>query len=528
MTKCQQPLVYSRHPARSSTIDQLSYQCKQLMLILIAIRTTNANMPFCNLTVNFKLRQALLAVITAISFIFFCFLPEYARASGLEKLMNHASPGSFVNVNKGAVLQDQKAGYLTGGSIIMRGPKPKELQPLMLQTPRFAFDACSGSFDARFGGLSYITAHEFSSFLKSVATSTGAYALKMAIKSACPQCEDIMSYLESVARDINGMTLNQCSMAQSIASGTLSALSSSSKQKCMMQSNMLSSSSDLFDATQKCTDDPDTFGGTGEDDELKALLGDEFNLVWKALSQGSSSSNSETNNLKELMMSISGSVIGIKQDGAYHFQNLASLVLSEDLIEQYIGAPGFGGSNIKLYSCNEHHKCLDASVIEVNLKSDETLYGNVSSLLESMVDKIYENAGELTDEEAALVEFSSIPLISLIEMELATKNKSSAASFVGMSEFVEVVCYDVITNYMQQMLQKCKSAVELLEHAQLDNVAIDKFASNVEIVRSFLRDKRFESFKKLQVITQVKHRIAQQQSVFELGFTRFMQSRNIR
>ncbi len=433
-----------------------------------------------------------------------------------------------LNINKGAVLQDQKAGYLTGGSIIMRGPKPKELQPLLLQTPRFAFDACSGSFDARFGGLSYITAHEFSSFLKSVATSTGTYALKMAIKSACPQCEDIMSYLESVARDINGMTLNQCSMAQSIASGTLSALSSSSKQKCMMQSNMLSSSRDLFDATEKCTDNPGTHGNTGEDDELKALLGDEFNLVWKALSQGNSSSNSETNNLKELMMSISGSVIGIKQDGAYHFQNLTSLVLSEDLIEQYIGAPGSGGSNIKLYSCNEHHKCLEPTIIEVNLKSGETLYGNVSSLLESMLDKIYENAGELTDEEAALVEFSSIPLINLIEMELATKNKSSAASFVGMSEFVEVVCYDVITNYMQQMLQKCKSAVELLEHAQLDNVAIDKFTSNVEIVRSFLRDKRFESFKKLQVITQVKHRIAQQQSVFELGFTRFMQSRNIR
>ena len=129
MTKCQHPLVYSRHPARSSTIDQLSYQCKQLMLILIAIRTTNANMPFCNLTVNFKLRQALLAFITVISFFFFCFLPESSGASGLEKLMQHASPGSLVNVNKGAILQDQKAGCLTGGSIIMRGPKPKELQP---------------------------------------------------------------------------------------------------------------------------------------------------------------------------------------------------------------------------------------------------------------------------------------------------------------------------------------------------------------------------------------------------------------
>ena len=37
--------------------------------------------------------------------------------------------------------------------------------------------------------------------------------------------------------------------------------------------------------------------------------------------------------------------------------------MREDLIEQYIGAPGSGGSKVKLYSCNEHYKCLDPEIV---------------------------------------------------------------------------------------------------------------------------------------------------------------------
>jgi hypothetical protein len=94
-----------------------------------------------------------------------------------------------------------------------------------------------------------------------------------------------------------------------------------------------------------------------------------------------------------------------------------------------------------------------------------------------------------------------------------------------MHEFVEVVFYDLVTNYMQKMLTTAKSSVEVLKTAQLDNTAIDKFTNNVETVRGYLRDKRFEAFKKLQVITQVKERLSQQQGVFELGFSRFMDVR---
>ena len=216
-----------------------------------------------------------------------------------------------------------------------------------------------------------------------------------------------------------------------------------------------------------------------------------------------------------------------KKNGVIAISSLPSLVEKEDLIERYIGKPGGQSGEVVIYRCDENKKCLNPVEQNDVLNSDQTLYGNVTTLLESIVEKVHENEGELSDDEQALIEFSSIPLINIIELELATKTKSSAASLVGMHEFVEVVCYDLITNYMQKMLNQAKSSVEILKTAQLDNTAIDKFTHNVDTVRSYLRDKRFEAFKKLQVITQVKERLIQQQGVFELGFSRFMDTRGI-
>lgn len=447
------------------------------------------------------------------------------KAGGLDNLIKYTQrDGSMTNVNSGGIVSDQRAGYISGGSIVSRGPKPKVLRPLVVQAPSFEFDPCSGSYDARFGGLSFVKGAAFTDFLKTLPAATGAYAFKMLIKEVCPHCEDITSYLETVLRDINGLSLNQCAMAKSIAQGGFSMLTSASKQRCMMKSNVLSASSDMFEATENCTDNPDRFGEAGDEDKLKSLLGDNFNLVWKALSRGDASSANTS--FRELIMSISGSVIGRKDAESFSFINLPSLVEKEDLLEKYIGKPGGQSSEVTLYKCDESKKCLEPSEQKVKVPADETLYGNVTRLLTSIVEKVYANEGVLTDDEQALIEFSSMPLINIIEMELATKNKESAGSFVGTHEFIEVVCYDMITNYMQKMLVEARSSVDLLKSTQLDSTAINNFAANVDKVRSYLRDKRFEAFKKLQIITQVKERIAQQQSVFELGFSRFMDSRS--
>ena len=92
-------------------------------------------------------------------------------------------------------------------------------------------------------------------------------------------------------------------------------------------------------------------------------------------------------------------------------------------------------------------------------------------------------------------------------------------------EFVEVVCYDVITNFMQKLLRDAKSSVDMLRKAQIDDTAMQQFSQNVEVVRAYIRDKRYGAWQKLLVITQAKAQLIQQEKAFEIGFTQFVQQR---
>jgi hypothetical protein len=466
-------------------------------------------------------------LLKAFTLIIVAFGSHTSFASGIDKLMKYAAPlGSMSNVNKAAIINDQQGGYMTGGSVILRAPRPKTLQPLTIQTPKFAYDACTGSADFRFGGLSYISSREFTQFFKNMGTAAGAYAVKMLIKSACPQCEDIMSYMETVARDINGMMMDQCAGAQALAKGAFSMLNAGDQQKCLMKGNIGKSNKDMYEASDKCKSNPDRHGEAGDEDELKSLLGNEFNLVWKALGKGSGGDL----DFKELIMSISGTIIGRKIDGSFHFNNKPSLVLNNDLLEQYIGVHKKSGK-VNLYQCDENQKCLNPTEVETILGENDTIYGNISRILEGMIPKIFAGKGAFTDEEEAVIAFSSIPIVQLIEMEIIHKGKSekgkdvinSADMIVRMQEFLEVVSYDVVTNFLMQMTNQAAAAVAALEYAQLDDTVIKNFTAQVTDVRRFITDSKFSAFKRLQVMMQYKERLVLQQRSFKAGFGRFLE-----
>lgn len=442
---------------------------------------------------------------------------SYSSYAGIDALVKYASPeGIMSNINTPAIIKDQAGGYMTGGSILLRGPRPKELNPLSIQTPKLKYDACTGSGDFRFGAMSYISTAEFSNFLKGVARASGAYLVKMSIKTACPQCEDIMTYLETVARDINGLTMNQCALAQSLTKGAISKIASNEKQRCMMEANAFDPDSDLFATTRKCQDRLGNY--RPEHQEFEDMLGDEFNLVWKALGKGAEADT----NFKELMMSISGTIISQKLDGRFRFTSKPSLLQDKDLLEKFIGTNS-GPSKIKIYVCNERTKCLAPTEIEKTLQFEETLYGNISKIIRSLVEKVKTDNPKLTDEEEGLLSFSTIPILHLIEIELSTKAKSDDL-LVRVGEFIEIVCYDVITNYMQIMLSRVVANVQNLEGAQIDPAIIKSFVRNAEHTYKILRNAKYGAFQKLQVILQVKERLEVQSKEFEYKFGRMMQN----
>jgi len=61
------------------------------------------------------------------------FLSFNASAGGLDGFLKFAERGgSMTSVNAPAIIEDQKSGYYTGGSIISRGPRPQVLQQIQI------------------------------------------------------------------------------------------------------------------------------------------------------------------------------------------------------------------------------------------------------------------------------------------------------------------------------------------------------------------------------------------------------------
>ncbi len=465
-------------------------------------------------------------------------ITPYQACAGIESLMRYvADDGAMANINKPAIIEDQQGGYMTGGSVLLRGAPPKTLQPLVVQMPKFSFDACSGSADFRFGSLSFLASPEYSRFFKSIGTSLrGIFASKLYMKTIGPVIENIMSDLSSRAEFINGLMLDQCAAAQTIADGAFSMMSAGSRQKCMMQSNLPGNQrADMYDATERCKNNPDSYGNSGENDQLGSLLGNEFNLVWKAIKGDNGALDRD---FKELIMSVSGTIIGRKDGDRYIFTGKPSLLMSQKLLETFIGIDESQNS-IKLYKCDETDKCLRPAETDHPLTSAGTFYGKTKTIINSLVEKIsaktenpenasmeslgmpQSHASDLSPQEKNLIAFSSIPIISLIETELASKAESSRI-MVRAPEFIEVICYDVITNYLTEMVNMARMSVNSLEQAQIDGSVIGRFEADAKAVQGFLRDSRSGAFKRLMMTLQVKERLTQQERMFEEGFNRFM------
>jgi len=203
--------------------------------------------------------------------------------------------------------------------------------------------------------------------------------------------------------------------------------------------------------------------------------------------------------------------------------------LKKDLLEQYIGIHKKLGK-VKLYKCDDKNKCLNPIESEIDLKANDTIYGNISRILERLIPKIVVGKGVLSDEEEAIIAFSSIPLIQLIEMEFIHKGKNaqggqinSEEMLVRMQEFLEVVSYDIVTNFLIAMLNQASTAVAQLEYVQLDDSVIKNFTNQVSDVRRFITDAKFAAFKRLQLIMQYKERLVLQQRSFKSGFGRFLE-----
>jgi hypothetical protein len=409
--------------------------------------------------------------------IFLCLLMQASTSfAGIEKIIGTLAPkGSMSNVTKTAIVHEQEAGHIMGGSVSISAPPLQDLHLANATPPtcRTGDDPCKASMDFAMGGISFAKGPGLSKTLVVLKNNIQAYGTILAVKTLCPQCEDIMTWLQEAAQTVNSMALKSCAVMTQVAKGmdtVASAASDSIKQSFLLKKGEKDDMASLQSNSKKPDKRLDN-ESTGDHPELKSLLGDNFNLVWKALDERAA--DGADSELKEFLMSLSGTVIAKKSNGTSSFSHKRSLINATNLA-QFIGID-VAGNDFTIYSCDEYKKCLNPKKQKAAIDKSKTFKAKVEVLLKSIVKKIAVDGGsELTAEEQTLVSLSSSPLIIKIEDDFIEYGGNVEAVVIAQDQDIDVLCYAVVTKYLAQMLDEVREAVSELERNQRGDIGAFK------------------------------------------------------
>jgi len=437
-----------------------------------------------------------------------CLLMQASNSlAGIEKIIKTLSPkGSMSNVTNTVIVHEQEAGHIMGGSVSISAPPLQDLHLLNGEAPSCRFGGvCDASLDFHAGGLSFAKGPALSNFLTQLSNNAQAYGTILAVQTLCPQCENIMTWLQEAVQAVNAMAIPACKAMEMLGGGmktAADAAADSIKQRFLINNG---EKRDMASTQKESKKDNDE--STGDDPELKSLLGDNFNLVWKALDEKAASG--ADNELKEFLMTLSGTVIAKKEGGVPSFSHKRSLITEANLAK-FIGIDE-NADDLMIYKCDEKKKCLNPEKKPNAVDKAQTFKAQIMTLLTSIVKKVgADGAVELTAEEETLVALSGTPLLSKIEDDFIEYGGNIKAVLVAQHQGIDVLCFEIVTKYLAQMLDEVRGAVAELKYGQRGDIgAFAAFEKQASGVMRMLAEAKDSAYNRHAAIVSYQDRITQ-------------------
>lgn len=459
------------------------------------------------------------SVLTIILIVQIC--PNLAKADLSVLIKNVFPSGTMSNETEAAVALEQGAGHLTGGSVVIKTPAVEDLQLLSVKAPSCKMGGlpCGAQFEILGGGVSLVSSAELMNHMKGMVENGVTYAGMLLVETLCPQCKAGMVWLDAKADWVNQMAKLDCESMQKMINGPATKLAADYRAK--RQANMIKNGAGKDAAWYAENSKKDDGQSVTTNIELKGQLDINFNLVYKALLEAGGNRNNAVD-LNEIFMSISGTIIGKRDDQGRPSVVHKKSLLTQDLITDFVGLGSTGREvKLKLYSCDEYDYCLNPKIEEKSLNKDAVLFAHLSKIIQGLVEKIFKNEGELTSEEKMIIALSSLPLIPKIEMDLAIYANPKNVT-LNQADFLEALCFDVAVNYLTRMLHQVEEKVASLAAAQISGGQyFQAFEREAKSALKILLDARTNAFKKYDIIAQSKARLAQDQRIFNQKFEVF-------
>ncbi len=402
-----------------------------------------------------------------------------------------SSMGGAANVNSGGTYKDQSAGYYTGGSLFSRN-QIRTIQPMTVQMP--GFRAGCGGIDLFTGGFSHIRSAELIGALRNIGASMGSYAFMLAIQTVSPQIYNILNELNALANKINQTNINSCEAAATMVGGLWPKSDIASKHLCTAMGSNLGALSDWASARQGCGAEgrrEEILRGKMGEERYKNMLVGEFNLAWKAIQKNDFLATDK--DLAEFFLSLSGTIISRKNGEDFEVATLPSLADREELLTALLH-----GGNAKIYRCDSdsENRCLNPKLTEITVAEVDALRQKVSKVLETMVNKIYDDTVP-TESEKAFLNSTRLPVYKILNVSTAYRKGQSP---LDIHQYADLIALDILYQYISEVLDDVSDGVTQLKAVQVDDSHIKRFQGGLTLARERITERRNSAFQHMDTL----------------------------
>lgn len=428
-------------------------------------------------------------------------LPPAYAGIGEDLMVFFKSAGMASNVTTPGTFQDQAAGFYSGGSIVTRNAV-RNAQIATVQMP--GFRAGCGGIDLWMGGFSHIKSDQLVEMLRNIGSAATSYAFMLAMQTVSPQIYNILNEINNLASQINQTNINTCEVAATAVGGLWPKSDQANKHICQAMGSNLGAFSDWSAARQGCGAGGDrerVFRERGSDPRYKDMFVGEFNLAWKAIQANAFLKGD--NELAQLFLTLVGSII-VRSGGvqtSYYKERTVG-----DKSYEVITLPGHSdrddvitgllvGGTTPIYNCPDE-ACLQPTLSKVNLSDKHALQKRVHAILESLVQKIYDD-GEPTEEEKDFLNSTRLPVFKMLNV-LTAFRKGHAP--LDIHQYADLIAIDVLYKYILEVIDIVHDSVTQLRAIQVDDSHMERFLNQLRHARERITLRRNNAFQHMDSV----------------------------
>ncbi len=426
----------------------------------------------------------------------------------------YSSAGSYQgNLTSAGVYQSSTMNAVTGGGFVYRAPR-KDFNAFYFTPP--SLSAGCGGIDIFLGAFGIPSREEFVAFLRNIGTALPGLAFQLALQSLAPDLNEQVTSFRDLIRQYTNMFSDSCTASQTLLKMT-GADEWIQKAGYEARSYLRSTGivSDESEANYKTrTDGSAVLSNAPERKDSGGSVVDaaELNLTWALLS-GGQFSTSYNQELRELMMTLVGTVIYVNEGAGENMVSRSIPIAGQDLVGFMFGrhdSPALDTDAFRLRCVeDDDDKCLTVaktSLDDINLPNQfmQAAANYRLSILSrdpSLVSK---------DELMLLATSTTIPLIRLI-------NATTSQRYLGFSQdilavYVEAAAYEAIIRAMDRLALDIKAAASSSSASQTGKIAsehLKQIEDRIDEVRKDLAMRSDAVFQQMSrahsFVTQIEH-----------------------